>query len=100
MPSLTCGGNTSRLSAKARLSQQRRRRWQMARTQVALGMPGTESVARGPMRQWSGPGGGMKSTDRSDLATLGVLGRISSGAAWGLITLTEALSAQGSYLSK
>ena len=63
-------------------------------------MPGTESVARGPMRQWSGSGGVMKSTDRSDLATLGVLGMLSGGVAWGLITLTEALSAQGSYLSK
>ena len=39
-------------------------------------------------------GGAMKSTDRSDLATLSVLGMLSGGVAWGLIMLT------GSYLSK
>ena len=52
------------------------------------------------MRQWSGSGGAMKLTDRSNLATLGVLGMLSGGVAWGLITLTGALSAQGSYLSR
>jgi hypothetical protein len=42
----------------------------------------------------------MKPTDRSNLATLGVLGMLSGGVAWGLIMLIGALSAQDSYLSK